>query len=65
MALNFWRSKTFILWLQYLAAGIAMIPAGVMYFFLIGEVGQRKASYISLIVAISMGLIRENGPDAF
>ena len=57
MAHRFWRSETFRVWLQYFAAGVAMVPVGVTYVALIGRFGERRALNFSLALAVVVGLI--------
>ena len=56
MAHKFWRSETLIVWLQYFAAGIAMIPAGIVYVAMVNRWGERKAFSLSLVFAMIIGL---------
>jgi hypothetical protein len=57
MVRRFWRSETFQIWVQYFAAGIAMIPAGITYFALIDRFGERKGFDLALALAVVVGLI--------
>ena len=57
---KFWRSETGIIWLQYFAAGIAMIPAGVMYVVLNASVGEKKAFAVSVFLASVIGLLTKH-----
>jgi hypothetical protein len=54
---KFWQSETFLVWLQYFFAGVAMIPAGVLYVVLSGTLGERRSFSLSLVVAVIAGFL--------
>jgi hypothetical protein len=52
-----WRSEIFKLWIQYMAAGVAAIPAGVLYALLLQHsVPQKQAFSPSICVGVVLGL---------
>jgi hypothetical protein len=56
MTREFWRSEIFTIWIQYLAAGVAAIPGGIVYSVLLERSSQGKAAFlISLFVAVCLG----------
>lgn len=56
MVHKFWRSEIFIVWIKYIAAGLAMVPAGVMYeFVLANRLSQNRALYSSVALAVMLG----------
>jgi hypothetical protein len=56
MAHRFWRSEAFRVWVQYFAAGVAMIPAGIIYVALTSTLGEKRAFSLSLVLSVLMGL---------
>jgi len=57
MTREFWRSEIFTVWIQYLAAGVAAIPGGIVYAVLLERSSQEKTAFlISLSIAVCLGL---------
>jgi hypothetical protein len=52
MVRRFLRSELGIVWLQYLAAGLAMIPVGLLYF----EFSTKLSFWLSAAIAVMVGL---------
>jgi len=52
MVHRFLRSELGIVWLQYLAAGLAMIPVGLLYF----EFSTKLSFWLSAAIAVVLGL---------
>ncbi len=56
MVRRFLRSEIFKVALRYLAAGLVMIPAALLYFEFSGKVGESRAFWLSAIIAVIVGL---------
>lgn len=58
MVRKFWQSEIFLIWVQYLAAGIAAIPGGIVYAVLLERsMSQRPAFEVALLLAVGLGLV--------
>ena len=58
MERKFWRSEIFRVWVQYLAAGIAAIPGGIVYAVLLDHSTKEKLAFqIALFLAVGSGLV--------
>jgi hypothetical protein len=57
MVHRFWRSETAIIWAQYLAAGLSVVPIGILYLVLMGQFGEKRAFYFCFVASVVIGLI--------